>query len=404
MQLKRKITKDIKEWMESKERKCLIISGAKGVGKTYTIEQFAKENFEEYVRINFREMPSAADIFAGDLTVEHMLMLMKFRFPEKEFIPRKTLIFLDEIQECPEAITSLKFWALDNRFDIIASGSLLGVDYKRPSSYPVGYVDYLKMHGLDFEEFLWGMGENKTEVKNLYRYLEVESEIPEFFSEKIMSYYLEYIAVGGMPEVVSKYIETRNISEADHIQKKLLKQYFQDISYYGKREKKERIKNCYLSILEQLLNKNEMEWEGKRKDFCFEIDWLIKADMIHISRRITKKKYDLDEYTMDDSFRTYVSDLSLLMAMTDVSLKQQIINDMLQGEIKDIIYEYATADALYKKGYNLYFYGDDDTGKEKQIVIQKNGKIVSIEIKEGLMKKAGNKQTLGIPIYMISFV
>mgnify|MGYP004562029815 FL=1 len=404
MQLKRKITKDIKEWMESKERKCLIISGAKGVGKTYTIEQFAKENFEEYVRINFREMPSAADIFAGDLTVEHMLMLMKFRFPEKEFIPRKTLFFLDEIQECPEAITSLKFWALDNRFDIIASGSLLGVDYKRPSSYPVGYVDYLKMHGLDFEEFLWGMGENKTEVKNLYRYLEVESEIPEFFSEKIMSYYLEYIAVGGMPEVVSKYIETRNISEADHIQKKLLKQYFQDISYYGKREKKERIKNCYLSILEQLLNKNEMEWEGKRKDFCFEIDWLIKADMIHISRRITKKKYDLDEYTMDDSFRTYVSDLSLLMAMTDVSLKQQIINDMLQGEIKDIIYEYATADALYKKGYNLYFYGDDDTGKEKQIVIQKNGKIVSIEIKEGLMKKAGNKQTLGIPIYMISFV
>lgn len=404
MRLKRKITEDIKKWMESKDKKCLIISGAKGVGKTYTIEQFAKENFEECVRINFREMPSAADIFAGDLTVEHMLMMMKFRFPEKEFHPGETLIFLDEIQECPEAITSLKFWALDNRFDIIASGSLLGVDYKRPSSYPVGYVDYLKMHGLDFEEFLWGMGENKTEVKNLYRYLEVESEIPEFFSEKIMSYYLEYIAVGGMPEVVSKYIETRNISEADHIQKKLLKQYFQDISYYGKREKKERIKNCYLSILEQLLNKNEMEWEGKRKDFCFEIDWLIKADMIHISRRITKKKYDLDEYTMDDSFRTYVSDLSLLMAMTDVSLKQQIINDMLQGEIKDIIYEYATADALYKKGYNLYFYGDDDTGKEKQIVIQKNGKIVSIEIKEGLMKKAGNKQTLGIPIYMISFV
>lgn len=404
MQLKRKITEDIKKWIESKDRKCLIISGAKGVGKTYTIEQFAKENFEECVTINFREMPSAADIFAGDLTVEHMLMMMKFRFPEKKFISRKTLIFLDEIQECPEAITSLKFWALDNRFDIIASGSLLGVDYKRPSSYPVGYVDYLKMHGLDFEEFLWGMGENEIEVQNLYRYLEVESEIPKIFSEKIMSYYLEYIAVGGMPEVVSKYIETRNISEANRIQKKLLKQYFQDISYYGKREKKERIKKCYLSILEQMLSKSGMEWERKEKEFCFEINWLIKADMIHISRRVTKKKYDLDEYTTDDSFRVYVSDLSLLMAMTDVSLKQQIIDDVLQGEIKDILYEYAAADVLYKKGYDLYFYKDDNMGNEEQIVIQKNGEIVSIEAKKGLIKKTRNKQNVGILIYMISFI
>lgn len=404
MQLKRKITEDIKKWIETKDRKCLIISGAKGVGKTYTIEQFAKENFEECVRINFREMPSAADVFAGDLTVEHMLMMMKFRFPEKEFAPRKTLIFLDEIQECPEAITSLKFWALDNRFDIIASGSLLGVDYKRPSSYPVGYVDYLKMHGLDFEEFLWGMGENEIEVKNLYRYLEVESEIPKIFSEKIMSYYLEYIAVGGMPEVVSKYIETRNISEANRIQKKLLKQYFQDISYYGKGEKKRRIKKCYLKILEQIRNKNGMEWEGKEKEFCFEIDWLLKADMIHVSRHIAKKKYDLDEYARDDYFRVYVSDLSLLMAMDDVSLKQQIIDDVLQGEIKDVIYEYAAADALYKKGYDLYFYKDDNMGNEEQIVIQKNGEIVSIEAKKGLIKKTRNKQNVGIPIYMISFI
>lgn len=404
MQLKRKITEDIKKWIESKDRKCLIISGAKGVGKTYMIEQFAKENFEECVKINFREMPSAADIFAGDLTVEHMLMLMKFRFPKKEFVPRKTLIFLDEIQECPEAITSLKFWALDNRFDIIASGSLLGLDYKRPSSYPVGYVDYLKMHGLDFEEFLWGMGENEVETKRLHCCPETESEMSKIFSEKIMSYYLEYIAVGGMPEVVSKYIETRNISEADRIQKKLLKQYFQDISYYGKGEKKGRIKKCYLKILEQIRNESEMEWEGKEKEFCFEIDWLIKADMIHISRHIAKKKYELDEYARDDYFRVYVSDLSLLMAMADASLKQQIIDDVLQGEIKDVIYEYAAADALYKNGYDLYFYKDDNAGKEGQIVIQKNGEIVSIETKKGLIKKTRNKQNIGISIYMISFI
>lgn len=153
-----------------------------------------------------------------------------------------------------------------------------------------------------------------------------------------------------------------------------------------------------------MLNKNDMELEGEEKEFCFEIDWLLKADMIHVSRHITKKKYDLNEYARDDYFRVYVSDLSLLMAMADVLLKQQIIDDVLQGGIKDIIYEYAASDALYKNGYNLYFYKDNNAGKEGQIVIQKNGEIVSIESEEELMKKTRNKQTIGISIYMISFI
>ena len=256
------------------------------------------------------------------------------------------------------------------------------MDYKRPSSYPVGYVDYLKMHGLDFEEFLWGMGKNEVETKRLYCCPETESEMSKNFSEEIMPYYLEYIAVGGMPEVVSKYIETRNISEADRIQKKLLKQYFQDISYYGKGEKKGRIKKCYLSILEQMLSKSGMEWEGKEKEFCFEIDWLIKADMIHISRRVAKKKYELDEYARDDYFRVYVSDLSLLMAMADVSLKQQIIDGVLQRKIKDVIYAYAAADALYKKGYDLYFIRMIIWETKNKLSSRKTGKLFRLRLKK----------------------
>ena len=139
--LKRKATKDITKWVESKDRKCLVVQGARQTGKTYIIERFAEDNYEEYVEINFKQMPSARDIFSGDLTVANMVMAMRFRFPEKKIAPGKTMIFLDEIQECQEALTSLKFWALDNRFDVIASGSLLGIDYKRASSYPVGYVD-----------------------------------------------------------------------------------------------------------------------------------------------------------------------------------------------------------------------------------------------------------------------
>ena len=152
--LKRKATDYIKNWLNTKDRKCLVVQGARQTGKTYIIERFAEENFEELVEINFKQMPSAMEIFAGDLTVDNMVMAMRFRFPDKKIIPGKTLIFLDEIQECQEAITSLKFWAIDNRYDVVTSGSLLGIDYKRASSYPVGYVDYLRMYGMDFEEFL----------------------------------------------------------------------------------------------------------------------------------------------------------------------------------------------------------------------------------------------------------
>lgn len=128
----------LQKWVDSKNKKCLVIQGARQTGKTYIVERFAEENYEEIVEINFKQIPSAMDIFSGDLTVDNMVMAMRFRFPEKKIIPGKTMIFLDEIQECQEAITSLKFWALDNRFDVIASGSLLGIDYKRASSYPVG--------------------------------------------------------------------------------------------------------------------------------------------------------------------------------------------------------------------------------------------------------------------------
>ena len=204
--LKRKAADAIKNWVNSKEKKCLVVQGARQTGKTYIIERFAEENYEEFVEINFKQMPSAMDIFSGDLTVDNMVMAMRFRFPEKKIIPGKTMIFLDEIQECQEAITSLKFWALDNRYDVIVSGSLLGIDYKRASSYPVGYVDYLRMYGIDFEEFLWGMGISDDMIKKLRDYFESRSVIPEAINSQMMSYYRQYIAIGGMPEA-----EQRNV-------------------------------------------------------------------------------------------------------------------------------------------------------------------------------------------------
>ena len=388
--LKRKATKFIKKWVESKDKKCLIVQGARQTGKTYIVERFAEENYDEYVEINFKQMPSAMDIFSGDLTVDNMVMAMRFRFPEKKIIPGKTMIFFDEIQECQEAITSLKFWAIDNRFDVIASGSLLGIDYKRASSYPVGYVDYLKMYGIDFEEFLWGMGISDDMIKNLHGYLETKSVIPEVINSQMMNYYRQYIAIGGMPEVVQKYIDTKDFRQVDRIQGSLLQGYLYDIAHYATSEEKVKAEKCYLSLAKQLLDKEnhkfqykEVEHGGRAQKYFSSIEWLLRADMVHLCKLVTDVRFDLDDYSRDDFFRAYTTDLSLLMAMKDFSLKQRIVENTITGNSKGGIFECAIADALYKKGYQLYFYKNETNRKEIDVIIQKDGKVVPIEVKSG---------------------
>lgn len=388
--LKRKAMNSMKNWINTKDKKCLIVQGARQTGKTYLIERFAEEEYEELLEINFKEMPSAASVFSGDLNVDNMVMALRFRFPEKKVIPGKTLIFLDEIQECQEAITSLKFWAIDNRYDVIVSGSLLGIDYKRASSYPVGYVDYIKMYGLDFEEFLWGMGLSEDLIENIYSYLRTKTVIPESINLQMMDFYRQYIAIGGMPEVVQTYIDTKDFREVDRKQKNLLQDYQYDIAHYATAEEKVKAEKCYLTLAKQILDKEnhkfqyrEVEHGGRAQKYYSSIEWLLRADLIHLSKLVTNVKYDLDDYSRDDFFRAYTTDLSLLLAMKDFSLKQRIVENSLEGNTKGGIYECAIADALHKKGYNLYFYKNETTKKEIDVIIQKDGEIIPIEIKSG---------------------
>lgn len=398
--LRRKATAYIKNWIANKDKKCLVVQGARQTGKTYIIERFAEENYEECVEINFKQMPSAKDIFAGDLTVENMVMAMRFRFPEKKISEGKTLIFLDEIQECQEAITSLKFWAIDNRYDVIVSGSLLGIDYKRASSYPVGYVDYLKMYGVDFEEFLWGLGINEEMIESLCGYLKTKTAIPEAINSQMMKYYRQYIAVGGMPEAVQKYIDTKDYSEVDKVQRNLLQGYQYDIAHYATAEEKVKAEKCYLSLSRQLLDKEnhkfqykEIEHGARAQKYYSSIEWLLHADIVHLCKLVTDVRFDLDDYSREDFFRAYTTDLSLLMAMKDFSVKQHIVENTLLANTKGGIYECAVADALYKKGYKLYFYKNETTKKEIDIIIQKDGRPVPIEIKSG-NERAGSLKSL----------
>ena len=388
--LKRKATEFIKNWVNEKDKKCLIVQGARQTGKTYIIERFAEENYEELVEINFKQTPSFMDIFSGDLTVDNMVMAMRFRFPEKKIMPGKTLIFLDEIQECQEAITSLKFWALDNRYDVIASGSLLGIDYKRASSYPVGYVDYLRMYGLDFEEFLWGMGIPEDRIADIRGFLRSKAVIPEAIHSQMMNYYRQYIAVGGMPEAVQKYKDTKDFRQVDAVQRSLLQGYQYDIAHYATAEEKVKAEKCYLSLAGQLLDKEnhkfqykEVERGGRAQKYYSSIEWLMRADIVHLCRLVAAVRFDLEDYARDEFFRAYTTDLSLLMAMRDFSFKQRITENTLEGSSKGGIFECAIADALYKKGYPLYFHKNETVKREIGFIIQKDGTVIPIEVKSG---------------------
>ena len=388
--LKRKVSAQLARWIGTKSRKCLIVQGARQSGKTYAVERFAEKNYEETIEINFKETPSSAEVFSGDLSVDSMVMALRFRFPDKKILPEKTLIFLDEIQECPEAITSLKFWALDNRYDVIVSGSLLGIDYKRASSYPVGYVDYVTVHGLDFEEFLWGIGIADDMIASLRNCFIEKKPVPDFINNRMMGYYRLYIATGGMPEAVQKYIDTTDFREVDRVQRSLLQGYLYDIAHYATAEKKVKAEKCYLSLARQLLDKEnhkfqykEVEHEARAQKYYSSLEWLIRADIIHMCRRITDMSYDLDDYARDDFFRAYTTDMSLLIAMKDFSLKQHIVENTLSANTKGGLYECAIADVLYKNGYSLYFYKNETTKKEIDFLIQKEDHVIPIEVKSG---------------------
>lgn len=434
--LKRKLTAKLIEWKNNNHKKSLVVQGARQIGKTFIIHEFALNNYKETIEINFKEMPSLKEVFEGDLNVDNMIMSLRFRFPEKKFEEGNTIIFLDEIQECPEAITSLKFWTIDKRYDVIASGSLLGIDYNRPSSYPVGYVDFLKMTGLDFEEYLWAVGIQEDMIQMLRDYLKKKKAIPDSINSQIMNYFRQYIAIGGMPEAVQRYIETKDFREVDKVQRSLLQGYQFDIAHYATAEEKIKAEKCFLSLSKQLLDKEnhkfqykEIEHGARAQKYYSSLDWLIRADIIQMCKRVTDIKFDLEDYAKDDFFRAYTTDLSLLIAMKDFALKQTIIENTLTANTKGGIYECAIADALYKNGYKLYFYKNDSVKKEIDFLIQKDGIIIPIEIKSGNNKAKSlisvmnkdknipisykfidgnigfsNDNILTLPLYMASFI
>lgn len=394
--LKRKLYDKLLEWKHNKNKECLLIRGARQVGKTYLVREFGKAEYESFIEINFHMQSSLKVIFEGDRSSEEIYKRISANIPGVKLIPGKTLLFLDEIQKCANARTALKFLAEDNRFDVIASGSLLGLTYGKDDdkeveeveSIPVGYEKTIMMYSLDFEEFLWAYGYDSDTIDYLRSFYETKEKIPDEINKKFDLLLREYITVGGMPEVAADFMKHKDFGRVQEIQEKILISYADDISQHAKGAEKVKVRKCYDSIPRQLARENrkfkysEVENKATSRKFGDSVQWLHDASMAYICCNTSMPVLPLNAYEKDNEFKLYINDTGLLMALFGFATKQALLNGKLKGPAKGGIYENFAAETLIKNGYTLHYYKPDDNS-ELEFVIEKDGEVVPIEVKSG---------------------
>ena len=386
--LKRKILNDLINWKNTKNKECLLVKGARQVGKTYIIEEFGKTYYGNYIYLNFFRNPNLKNIFEGSLEASEIYKKMSIYIPNLKLVPN-TLIFLDEIQECPNARTALKFLAIDNQYDVIASGSLLGISHKSVPSIPVGFEKQLTMYPLDFEEFLWAIGFNENSISYIKEHFENHEKIESGINDEMFRKLREYIVVGGMPDVVNTFIETYNFSEVQNAQDKILSDYNDDIAKYAEAVDKPKIRKCYNSIPKQLAKENKkfqysvVEKGSTSRKFGESIQWLIDANLVVPVYNVSNPILPLDAYSKEDYFKIYLNDIGLICAMYGFDIKAPILDNSLSGPAKGGIYENLVCDILTKRGYKLHFYKNDNNTQEIEFLITQNSKVIPIEVKAG---------------------
>lgn len=385
--LKRKIYQQLQEWRDSHHEDCLLIKGARQVGKTFAITQFGQTEYESFIAINFIESPQLKALFDGDLSSSNIKKQMTMLIPGIQFIAEKTLIFLDEIQECPNARTALKFLAQDNTIDVIASGSLLGLSYALVSSIPVGYERQIEMYGLDFEEYLWALGYSEETTNTLREHFHALEPLPDEVHKKMLEILHEFMAIGGMPAVVQAFVEKQNFATAYAEQEKILAAYLDDITKFADVTTRNKACECYLSIPRQLAKENTkfkygmVEKKGTARKFETALDWLRDANLVRYCRAVTTPQFPLRAYEDESKFRVYLSDPGLLCAMYGFEMIAAIIRDELQGPMKGGIYENVVADMLVKAGRDLHYWMNDKGNIEIEFLLEKEASVVPVEVK-----------------------
>lgn len=409
--LKRKIENQLIEWKNQTNHKPIVIKGIRQCGKTFIVKKFAEAHYKHVVYLNFAQKPELSIPFEGSLEVDDIIMGITAMVKGAIFEPGKTCLILDEIQDCPQARTALKFFKLDNRFDVICTGSLLGIkgygikhpngEHEMPRSIPVGYETILTMYPLDFEEFLWANGIAEPIIDKLKECLLNETPVPLAIHTRLKELLLQYTIVGGLPEVVNTFLSTHNLSLVKALQNDIVDGYKDDMVKYADSADKPHIRQCFESIPSQLAKENKkfqyslVKKGATASKYAGSLQWTEDAGITRRCYNLSITELPLDGNAINDIFKIYVSDTGLFVSL----LEDGTQSDILQGNLigyKGAIFENLMADIFGKMGRKLYYY-HKDSGLEVDFVMRYKGKCTLVEVKATSGNAKSTKTILAHP-------
>ena len=394
--LRRKIDAFLTDWKNNPGRKPLIVKGSRQVGKTESISRFGTKFYENVIYINFVEEPKYKMITLDGYKTNDIVKNISRIDPSKRFIAGKTLIIFDELQEFPEISTALKFFSIDCRFDVICSGSMLGINYRKIESNSVGYkVDY-EMRSLDFEEFLWAKGYDDTFISDIFGHMASLTPFNDAMMAVCGSLFLDFCILGGMPAVVREYVTKGTFEGSLDIQRQLIADYKEDIRKYAEGMDQSRILNVFNQIPPQLAKDNKkfqiskIASGARFKDYRGCIEWLNDAGMTNISYCLNFPELPLKGNYDETKYKIYFADNGLLVAMLDEEAQDDLRMNKNLGVYKGALYENIVGEALVKSGYGLYYYKRNDSTLEEDFFVRTASTLIPVEVKA----KGGRSKSL----------
>ena len=400
MYLRRKADDYLENWKADANRNPLIVRGARQIGKTETIRHFAASHYRNFIEINFISNPEYRAIIQDGYSAESIIRLISRLDPRKTFIPHETLLFFDEIQDFPEITTSLKFFREDRRFDVICSGSLLGIQYRHIDSISVGSKSDYQMFSLDFEEFLWGCGYQPDLITEMLDRMLSGTAFTELEHNLYSRLFLEYCILGGMPKVLSTFFERNSYEGSLDLQRQLLIDYEGDARKYAEGLDQARIIAVLRSVPAQLAKENKkfqysrLAHGARAKDYLGCIEWLADAGIINICRCMSFPELPLKGNVMDDQFKLYYADTGLLVASLDDEAQLDIRANRNLGVYRGALYENFAAEALVKQGYPLCYYKKENSTLEEDFFIRSESELIPVEVKAGTAQAKSLRQLI----------
>lgn len=385
--LKRKIDNYLLNWKTDPNKKPLIIKGSRQVGKTESITRFGHLNYKSIIYINFVEEPNYKMITTDGYKSQDIIKNISRIDPSKQFIENDTLIIFDELQDFPDIATSLKFFKIDGRFDVICSGSLLGINYQSIESNSVGYKTDYEMFSLDFEEFLWAKGYDESTIQEMLEHMIQLKSFNEIEMSIYSSLFLDFCILGGMPAVVREYIEKGTFEGSIDIQKQLVADYKEDIRKYADGMDQTRITNVFNHIPVQLAKDNKkfqitkVASNARFRDYRGCIEWLKDAGIINICYCMQFPELPLKGNYDESKYKIYFADSGLLVSMLDDEAQENLRVNKNLGVYKGALYENVVGEALVKAGYDLYYYKKDNSTLEQDFFVRNKENLIPVEVK-----------------------